>query len=33
MDMDEEGIRDMEDAEDLELDFPMRTIVAIDYTV
>lgn len=31
--MDKEGIKDMEDAEDLEPDFPMRTIVATDYTV
>lgn len=32
-DTDKEGIRDMEDAEELEPDFPVRTIVAIDYTV
>lgn len=31
--MNEEGMRVMEDAEELEPDFPVRTIVAIDYTV
>ena len=31
--MNKEGIRVMEDAEELEPDFPVRTIVAIDYTV
>lgn len=31
--MNKEGVRVMEDAEELEPHFPVRTIVAIDYTV
>lgn len=33
MDVDREVIRHMEDAEELEPCLPVRTIVAIDYTV